>query len=436
MHPSREELPVNGLSRAVLGFGILLLALLACQPNRDPTVSSEAAPGVSDTEVLLGSSLALQGHASFLGSQTFRGYQCYLEHVNAEGGIHGRTIRVIAYDDSYDPPQCLANTQRLIVEDQVFALFSYVGTPTTVKILPLVEEARIPLLGMFTGANALREPLNPYVINVRASYYQETGAAIARLVSDLKLAKIAVFYQYDAFGFDGLTGMELALKQHSLAPVARGSYIRGTLDVEEGLHRIAASDAEAVVMIGTYEPCAKFIRLAREQGFNPIFYTVSFVGAEELARRLPVFEDVTVIMSQVVPPPEGPEEGDHVGAASEYITLLERYFPDDRPNFVGFEGYINAKVLVEGLRRAGRELTREGFIRAIESIRDFPLLPDITLSFGPDDHQGLDQVYFTRLVNGTFVLMKDWASIKEQALGRGRRNRLARGSHEAFQNDH
>ncbi|MCU0588811.1 MAG: ABC transporter substrate-binding protein [Syntrophobacteraceae bacterium] len=427
---------MNGLSRAVLGFGILLLALLACQPNRDPTVSSEAAPGVSDTEVLLGSSLALQGHASFLGSQTFRGYQCYLEHVNAEGGIHGRTIRVIAYDDSYDPPQCLANTQRLIVEDQVFALFSYVGTPTTVKILPLVEEARIPLLGMFTGANALREPLNPYVINVRASYYQETGAAIARLVSDLKLAKIAVFYQYDAFGFDGLTGMELALKQHSLAPVARGSYIRGTLDVEEGLHRIAASDAEAVVMIGTYEPCAKFIRLAREQGFNPIFYTVSFVGAEELARRLPVFEDVTVIMSQVVPPPEGPEEGDHVGAASEYITLLERYFPDDRPNFVGFEGYINAKVLVEGLRRAGRELTREGFIRAIESIRDFPLLPDITLSFGPDDHQGLDQVYFTRLVNGTFVLMKDWASIKEQALGRGRRNRLARGSHEAFQNDH
>jgi len=322
------------------------------------------------------------------------------------------------------------------VEDQVFALFSYVGTPTTVKILPLVEEARIPLLGMFTGANALREPLNPYVLNVRASYYQETGAAISRLVSDLKLTRIAVFYQYDAFGFDGLTGMELALKRQNLAPVARGSYIRGTLDVEEGLHRIAASDAEAVVMIGTYEPCAKFIRLAREKGFNPIFYTVSFVGAEELARRLESFRDVTVIMSQVVPPPEVSEEGEHAGTASEYIALLQRYFPEDRPNFVGFEGYINAKVLVEGLRRAGRELTREGFIRAIESIQDFPLLPDITISFGPDDHQGLDQVYFTRLVNGSFVLMKDWASIREQVRNGGQRGLWVRGGHEAFQQDH
>ncbi len=427
---------MRGLTRLMTGTWIVLWALLACQPAKDSVAPSEATPGVSDTEILLGSSLALQGHASFLGRQTFRGYQCYLEHVNAQGGIHGRTIRVIAYDDSYDPPQCLANTQRLIVEDQVFALFSYVGTPTTVKILPLVEEARIPLLGMFTGANALREPLNPYVINVRASYYQETGAAISRLVSELKLTKIAVFYQYDAFGFDGLTGMELALKQHNLAPVARGSYIRGTLDVGEGLHRIAASDAEAVVMIGTYEPCARFIRLAREQGFNPIFYTVSFVGAEELARRLESFQDVTVIMSQVVPPPEGPEDRDHLGTASEYITLLRRYFPEDRPNFVGFEGYINAKVLVEGLRRAGRDLTREGFIRAIESIQDFPLLPDITLSFGPDDHQGLDQVYFTRLVNGSFVLMKDWASIKEQVRSVGSEDLVVRDSHEDFQNGH
>jgi ABC-type branched-subunit amino acid transport system substrate-binding protein len=288
-----------------------------------------------------------------------------------------------------------------------------VGTPTTVKILPLVEDARIPLLGMFTGANALREPLNPYVINVRASYYQETGAAISRLVEDLMIRKIAVFYQYDAFGFDGLTGMELALKKYDLAPVARGSYIRGTLDVEEGLGKIAASKAEVVVMIGTYEPCAKFIRLAHEQGFNPVFYTVSFVGAEELARRLKTFTDITVIMSQVVPPPEGPESSELLGSASEYNNLLKRYFPEDKPNFVGLEGYINARVLVEGLERAGRDLTRERFIEAIESIRDFPLLPYTTLSFGPNDHQGLDQVYFTRLVDGSFVLMKDWTIIKD-----------------------
>lgn len=401
---------------------LLLLAMLTGCGRTDETPSlDQSAPGVTDTEILLGSSLPLEGHASFLGTQTHRGYMCYIQHINANHGIHGRTIRIIAYDDSYDPPKCLANTQRLIVEDQVFALFSYVGTPTTLKILPLVEDARIPLLGMFTGANALREPLNRYVMNVRASYYQETGAAIGHLVEDLGIRKIAVFYQYDAYGFDGLTGMELALKGYNLAPIARGSYMRGTLDVEEGLSRIMASEAEAVVMIGTYEPCAKLIRLAHEQGFNPVFYLVSFVGADELARRLHAFKDITVVMSQVVPPPEGPESPELLGSAAEYNTLLKRYYPEDKPNFVGLEGYINARVLVEGLRKAGRDLTRKGFIEAIESIRDFPILPSTTLSFGPDDHQGLDQVYFTRLVDGSFVLLKDWTAIrntqKEKASG-------------------
>lgn len=392
--------------------------MLACGRGDRSAAPEPATLGVTDTEVLLGSSLALEGHASYLGIQTLRGYTCYIEHINEKGGIHGRKIRVISYDDSYDPPKCLVNTQRLIINDQVFALFSYVGTPTTVKILPMVEDARIPLLGMFTGANALREPLNHYVINVRASYYQETGAAITHLVEDLGMTKIAVFYQYDAYGFDGLTGMERALKKYSLAPVARGSYIRGTLEIEEGLGKIMASGAEAVVMIGTYEPCARFVRLAHERGFNPVFYTVSFVGAEELARRLASYSGITLIMSQVVPPPEGPSE--LLGTASEYVDLLKRYFPEDKPNFVGLEGYLNARVLVEGLRRAGRDLTREGFIEAIESIRDVPLLPYTTLSFGVKDHQGLDQVYFTILRDSAFVLMSDWTVLKESIIDRSR----------------
>lgn len=404
----------------LLAFLLLSCSVSACGRGDQSKAPAPATPGVTDTEVLLGSSLALEGHASYLGTQTLRGYTCYIEHINENGGIHGRKIRVIAYDDSYDPPKCLVNTQRLIIKDQVFALFSYVGTPTTVKILPMVEEARIPLLGMFTGANALREPLNHYVINVRASYYQETEAAITHLVQDLGMTKIAVFYQYDAYGFDGLTGMERALKKYNLAPVARGSYVRGTLDIEEGLGKIMASGAEAVVMIGTYEPCAKFVRSAHARGFNPVFYTVSFVGAEELARRLASYSDITLIMSQVVPPPEGPESGELLGFASEYVGLLKHYFPEDKPNFVGLEGYLNARVLVEGLRRAGRDLSREGFIAAIESIQDVPLLPHTTLSFGAKDHQGLDKVYFTILRDGSFVLMDDWTVLKESITERSR----------------
>jgi ABC-type branched-subunit amino acid transport system substrate-binding protein len=127
-----------------------------CHAPDENAVPEAGSPGVTAQQVLLGSSLALKGHASFLGTQTFRGAMSYLNHINDQGGVHGRHIKVIAYDDSYDPPMCIANTQKLIIDDQVFALFCYVGTPTTVKVLSLIEEARIPLLGMFTGANALR----------------------------------------------------------------------------------------------------------------------------------------------------------------------------------------------------------------------------------------------------------------------------------------
>jgi branched-chain amino acid transport system substrate-binding protein len=389
-----------------------MLAPAGCRPPDESAQSRPADPGVTETEVLLGASLALKGHAGFLGTQTLRGAMCYLAYVNERGGVHGRRIRVVTYDDSYDPPMCLANTQKLIIDDQVFALFCYVGTPTTVKVLPLIEEARVPLLGMFTGANALREPFNRQLINVRASYYQETGAAVRHLVHDLALRKIAVFYQYDAYGFDGLTGTELALKGYGMAPVAGGSYTRGTLDVQEGLNKIMASGAEAVVMIGTYDPCATFIRMAHERGYRPVFYLVSFVGADELARRIETQHDATVLMSQVVPPPDRQDPSPLLTGEVGYITLLKRYYPDDQPNFVGLEGFINARVLVEGLLRAGPDLTREGFITAIESIHDFSLGLGITISFSPTDHQGLDRVYFTRLENGQFTLVRDWTDLR------------------------
>jgi ABC-type branched-subunit amino acid transport system substrate-binding protein len=367
---------------------------------------------VTDTEVTFGSSLALHGHAGYLGQETLRGAMSYIRHINDQGGVHGRNIRIITRDDSYDPPKCLDNTQRFLIEDKVFGLFCYVGTPTTVKAIPLIDEAGVPLVGMFTGANALREPFTPYLINVRASYYEETGAAVAHMVRDLKLTRIAVFYQYDAYGFDGLTGAELALKQYGLEPVARGSYVRGTHDIREGLERIRESGAEAVVMIGTSDPCASFIRQSREKGFAPIFYMVSFVGAKELSRNLldADVEGGSIVMSQVVPPPIR-RDGHVAESAREFVQLLEKYYPGEEPNFVGFEGYINAKVLVEGLRRAGRALTRSSFLNAIASMTDFPLGGDVRLNFGPDDHQGMDTVYFTRLHEGRFILLENWSEL-------------------------
>ncbi|THB67969.1 MAG: hypothetical protein D6E12_07495 [Desulfovibrio sp.] len=385
--------------------------VLGCGETTDDNQSlNRPVPGVTDTEIRIGSSLALSGHAGFLGTEILRGARSYINHINEQGGVHGRTIELIALDDRYDPPICLANTQGFLVDGNVFALFCYVGTPTTVKIIPLVEMAEIPLIGMFTGANALREPFQPNIINVRASYYQETAAAVKHMVEDLGLTRIGVFYQYDAYGLDGLRGTELALQQYENAPVAKGSYIRGTLDVQEGLAAIMESDAQAVIMIGTYEPCAEFIKLARQQRDDLLFYNVSFVGAEELARLLG--EDGNgVIVSQVVPPPELPETRDLLYDIDQYLDLLHTHYPEAQPNSVSLEGYYNAVVLVEGLKRAGPDLTREGLLRAIQSIRDFPIGPDNSVSFSPTNHQGMDTVYFTRIWNGRLVLITDWSKL-------------------------
>lgn len=395
----------------IVSTGLLLATLWllgACSRAPSGEQRSAAAPGVTDDSVLIGSSLPLTGHASYLGKQTLSGALAYIDAVNEAGGVAGRKIKVLALDDGYDPPRCVANTQQLIVEDRVFCLFSYVGTPTTAKIIPLLEEASTPLVGSFTGADALRTPFRRTIINIRPSYYQETAAAVEHLVKDLGLDRVAVFYQYDAYGFDGLRGTEMALKTHGLAPVARGSYIRGTMDVEEGITRILAANPQAIVIISTAGPCAKAIRLARSRGYRGLFYAVSFVGADEIARLLGPDGDPALLMSQVVPPPGPALTGTALPGVREYARLLARYYPAEKPNLVGLEGFINAKVLVEGLRRCGRELSRARFLDAIESMRDFSVGIASPVSFAKDRHQGLERIYFTRLDAGVFHPVTDW----------------------------
>jgi ABC-type branched-subunit amino acid transport system substrate-binding protein len=389
----------------IMFFILALFFLLSCNSSKDSFSPSGNTTGISENEISIGSSLALGGHAGYLGTQMLHGALSYIKHVNESGGIHNRNIKIIALDDGYEPARCLYNTQQLILKRKVFSLFCYVGTPTTVKIIPLVNEAKIPLVGMFTGASRLRYPVNKYLINIRASYYQETKAVVDLIVKEMNFNRVAVFYQYDEYGFDGLRGAEIALKQYNLKPVAKGSYVRGTLDIETGLQTIIESDAQAVIMIGTYDSCAKFIKVAKQHKFFPVFHNVSFVGSKELARRLGAAGE-GVIVTQVVPPPKKSGFETSLPGVDEYITLLSKYYPESKPSFVGLEGYINARVLVEGLKRAGHDITREKFIEAIESINDYSLGILNRLSFGKDDYQGLDRVYFTKIQNGELVLIK------------------------------
>jgi ABC-type branched-subunit amino acid transport system substrate-binding protein len=211
-----------------------------------------ADPGVTDKQITLGSSLALDGPAGFLGTQIIHGLDTYMKSVNAQGGVNGRKIAVVGYNDGYEPEPCVKNTQKLIEHDKVFALTCYVGTPTSVKAMPLWTAAKVPALGFFTGAESLREPFNRYNVHVRASYYEEAAAIVEVFVNKLKFKKVAVFYQHDAFGEAVKKGTELALQKYGMTPVAYGTFERNTLDVAEGLAKILPSQPEAVVMVGTY----------------------------------------------------------------------------------------------------------------------------------------------------------------------------------------
>lgn len=344
--------------------------------------------GVSDDRIVLGQSAPFSGAAVQLGLQFYLGAQLHFEALNARGGVNGRRIEIARLDDGYDPERCAANTRQFI-NDGVFALFGYIGTPTSLLALPLATEAKTPFFAPFTGAQALRDPFNRYAIHVRASYFDET-AAMVRQTTSVGIKKIAVFYQNDAYGKAGLEGVQRALKALDLEPVAVGTVERNGTDVSQSLQAILAAKPEAIVQISAYKSCATFIRLARRQGFSGNFYNVSFVGTQALMDELGA-EARGVVVSQVMPFPYSAAQA----ISGEYLAALK----DKRgvaPNYSGMEGFVAAKVFTEGVRRAGRNLTREGFITAIQGMENFQL-GGFSVDFGPKKNTGSRFVELTML---------------------------------------
>jgi ABC-type branched-subunit amino acid transport system substrate-binding protein len=343
------------------------------------TAPSALAQGVSDSQVVLGQSVALTGPAQQLGLDMQFGASLYFNQVNAHGGVNGRKIVLKTLDDGYESVRAAENTRKLINDEKVFALFGYVGTPTAQASLPIFTQAKVPFVGPFTGAELLRNPVNPYVFNVRASYYDETEAIVQHLTA-MSIDKIAVFYQDDAYGQAGLAGVERALKRRKLEIVAKGTVQRNTVEVAKAVQTMRQAQPQAVVMISAYKSCAAFIKEMKKAGSNPTFWNVSFVGSKALAKELDK-EGRGVQISQVVP---FPWDGS-VPVVREYRRLLDEV--KGEPGFGTLEGYIAAKVMVEGLRRAGRNLSRDSFIKAMESIQDYDV-GGFKVSYGPNQRSG------------------------------------------------
>lgn len=347
-----------------------------------------AETGVMADKILLGQAAVFEGPASALGLGMRDGLNAAFAEVNAKGGVNGRKLELTTQDDGYEPSKSVDATKALIAKD-VFALVGPVGTPTAMAAHPIAKEAGAPFIGAFTGAEGLRDPYLPHVVNVRASYFQETEVWIERLIKDKGFSKIAIFYQDDTFGRAGLAGVKKAMDARKMSLVAEGTFERNTVAVRSALLEIRKAAPEAVVMVGPYKPCAEFIKLCRQVKFEPVFMNISFVGSDALASELGE-AGAGVYVTQVVPLPSDAS----IPVVKAYQAALAASDAKDKtPGFVSLEGYLVGRTVIAGLEKAGKEPTRKAFMEALTSgSYDFG---GFKMTFGPNDNRGSDDVYLT-----------------------------------------
>lgn len=339
-------------------------------------------------EIVLGQSVALTGPAQELGREMQLGARTYFDAVNANGGVRGKKIVLRTLDDGYDPPKAEANTRKFIEDGDVLALFGYVGTPTSAASIPVATKAKMPFFGAFTGAELLRTPLNRYVFNVRASYFDETEA-IVRQMTQAGITRIAVFHQNDSYGQAGLAGVERALAKRKLQVVAKATVERNSTDVAAAIAAMQAAKPEVIVMISAYSSCAEFIKQAKAQQIAAQFVNVSFVGTRALAKALGPAAD-GVMISQVMLPPSA----NKYPLIAEYQRTLKAAGITDF-SYTSLEGFVAAKVFTEALRRGG-DASRDALIKTLESMRNVDL-GGFTVSFSPDNHNASTFVEMTVL---------------------------------------
>lgn len=388
----------------------------------------------SAADIVIGTSASFRGPSKGLGIELYRGAKAYFDYINQWGGVHGNNLVIKAYDDGYDPTPAIENTIKLIEQDKVFLLMNYVGTPTVTRVLPLLkkyQKSNVFLFFPFTGAQPQREfPYDAFVFNLRASYRQETEGLVDRFIA-MGRNRIAVFYQADSYGRSGWDGVRRALRRHNLPIVAEATYRRGakfqdSMKQQTDIIRQAAPDA--VIAVGSYAACAAFIRDARDSGVTIPIANVSFVGSENLLGLLQETgkksgKDYTVnlINSQVVPS----YEDTSLSAVKQYREIMDYYNPKMpvglaeegyKPlpySFVSFEGFLNAKLLVEVLKKMKTIDDKKLIKPTMEGIKNLDLGINASVSFGPDRHQGLDVVYYTTVRDGKFVPLNNWEGWKK-----------------------
>ena len=359
---------------------------------------AHADDGVSAGEIRLGMVNPQSGPASGLGKGMRSGAEAVFSAVNAKGGVNGRKVSLLVGDDGYEPDRSVDETLKMIEQEKVFSLFGYVGTPTSNAVLPIVKEMEVPLVGAFTGAMSLRQPVTKQVFNVRASYDDEAEALVAQFLAN-GAKSVAVFYQDDGFGLAVLSGTEKALKRRNMQVLSKGTFQRNTLAIKGGMAAMLDAKPDAVVMVGPYAPLAAFIKEARAAGLKSQLATVSFVGTDNLVSEVGKAGD-GVLISQVVPFP-----ADDDLAVTHDCRALVKAHNGEALGFVNFEGCITAKVMVAALERAGKQPSRDGLIGALRGMQGVDL-GGLKVAFAADNHQASSAVFLTQIRDGKITKIR------------------------------
>jgi branched-chain amino acid transport system substrate-binding protein len=352
-----------------------LLSLIAAGLPR-----AAAQEGVSDGEIRIGQSAQLTGPLAPLSEELRHGASWYFTEVNAKGGIHGRRIRVITLDDGYVATRTVENVKRLIDDERVLALFNLAGTPTTLAALPLVEERNVPLVAPFTGTDTLRTTLRSQVFNVRASYADEIRR-ITEHLGTIGVTRVAVAYLDNAFGKEALAAAQLAAPKQGVTVTASAPLSVDGKGMAQAVDMIARSGPAAVIVAAAGKGTSDFIDAYQKARAGTQFYALSVVSSQQLLRELGE-RSRGVVIAQVMP---HPFRGNNA-AARELEALANRHGTTTL-TYNHMEGYLSAKVLVEGLRRAGKALDRVALVRGLESMKDVDL-GGYAVRFSDRNHNG------------------------------------------------
>jgi ABC-type branched-subunit amino acid transport system substrate-binding protein len=364
-------------------------------------------------------SAVLTGGAEDLGKAMQRGIVAGFERANRNGGVNGRKLRLIALDDGYEPARTAPNMRQLIEKENVLAVIGNVGTPTAIAAVPIANEQKTLLFAAFSGGPILRhDPPDRYVINFRAGDAEEIAAMLDALVdiAGLKPEEIAFFTQRDSYGDAGFALGVIALRRRGLKDpktVMHIGFERNTLAVEGAVAKLLMAERppRAVVMIGAYAPCAKFIKICRASDLSPLFLNVSFVGSSSLAAALGK-TDAQIIVTQVVPYPLD----DRVPIVQDYQDDLKDIDGSATGGFGDLEGYIAARILTLALEKVQGPVTREAVIYALEGLGKFDIGLGVTLYLSRTEHQASHRVWPTVLKGGQFVPFQ-WSDIRALTTG-------------------